>query len=79
MAQLVPQLTFPSVEETVPIPVPVLVIVSRERRLKLAVQPNGLFKVTLAAVVEPLQPPLQPVKVEPAAGRAVNVTMLPDV
>lgn len=68
-----------------PVPVPALVTVSlvicaeEEDKLKLAVQICGLFKVTVAAVVEPLQFPLQPVKVESTLGTAVNVTLLPEV
>ena len=46
--------------------------------MKVAVTEVAAFIVTLQVPV-PVQPPLQPVKVEPAAGAAVKVTTVPVV
>src|SRR5262249_57176669 len=49
----------------------------KEDGRKLAVTDVAAFTVTVHAVAVPVQPPLQPVKVEPAAGAAVKVTDVP--
>jgi len=62
---------------TVPIPLPVsLTVRAKVCRSKVAVTVVALVKVTLHEPV-PVQPPLQPVKTEPAAGAAVRVTAVP--
>jgi hypothetical protein len=64
---------------TVPLPVPALLI---ERvnvvveTLKVAVTAVAAFMVTVHVPV-PAQAPDQPAKVEPAAGEAVRVTVVP--
>ena len=50
--------------------VPLLVV-------KLAVTLVLAFIVTVVVALDPLAPPLQPVKVYPLAGLAVNVTTVP--
>jgi hypothetical protein len=64
---------------TVPPPVPVLLTVSAKLwSAKVAVTVCAPLIVTVQEPV-PVQPPLQPVKVEPAAGAAVRVTTVPVV
>src|SRR5438445_3340336 len=64
---------------TVPTPAPDLVTLSaKDDCMKVAVTEVAAFIVTLQVPV-PVQPPLQPVKVEPAAGAAVKVTTVPVV
>ncbi|PYN84297.1 MAG: hypothetical protein DMD87_28100 [Candidatus Rokuibacteriota bacterium] len=46
--------------------------------VKVAVAPRTALMVTLQVPV-PAQPPLQPVKADPAAGAAVRVTTVPEV
>src|SRR5262247_2410708 len=63
----------------VPLPAPVLLTVSAKLwTAKVAVTDCAALIVTLQVPV-PVQPPLQPVKVEPAAGVAVRVTTVPVV
>src|SRR5262245_11311357 len=63
----------------VPLPAPVLLTVSAMPcSAKVAVTDCAALIVT-AQVPVPVQPPLQPVKVEPAAGVAVRVTTVPVV
>jgi len=75
--QVVPQ-SIPAGElMTVPLPVPALVTVSaKDGKVKVAVTVCAALIVTLHVAVVPVQLPLQPVKVEPAAGAAVKVTMV---
>ena len=54
---------------TVPLPVPALVTVSADDGMKVAVTVVAPLIVTVQAPV-PVQPPLQPVNVEPVAGVA---------
>jgi hypothetical protein len=62
---------------TVPVPVPDLVTPSgKDDCTKLAVTDMAAVIVVVHVPV-PVQPPLQPVKVEPAAGVAVSVTAVP--
>jgi hypothetical protein len=64
---------------TVPPPLPDLVTVSvRGASPNVAVTEVAAFIVTVQVPV-PVQPPLQPVNVDPAAGVAVNVTVVPFV
>ena len=63
---------------TVPLPVPALLTVSAKLgRLKVAVTVVAAETVTVQAPVPVHPPPLQPVKVEPAAAVAVSVTAVP--
>jgi len=63
---------------TVPVPVPALFTVSaKDDCTKLAVTEVAAFTVTVQVPVPVHPPPLQPVKVEPAAAAAVNVTDVP--
>jgi hypothetical protein len=62
---------------TVPVPAPALVTVrAKDGKAKVAVTARAALMVTLQVPV-PVQLPLQPVKVEPAAGAAVRVTAVP--
>jgi hypothetical protein len=66
-------------EVTVPLPVPALLTVSVNVvvwRVKVAATVVGAFIVTVQGPV-PVQPPLQPVKVDPLAALAVRVTTVP--
>src|SRR3989442_12043643 len=63
---------------TVPLPVPALLTVSATvGRAKVAVTVVAALRVTVHVPVPEQPPPVQPVKVEPAAGVAVNVTAVP--
>src|SRR2546422_49852 len=63
---------------TVPLPVPVLVTLrAKDCWTKPAVTEVAAFSVTVQVPVPEQPPPLQPVKVEPAAGVAVKVTAVP--
>ena len=74
---VVPQLTPAGALVTVPMPTPALVTVSGNVcSAKDAVTAWAALIVTVQAPV-PVQAPLQPVKVEPTAGAAVNVTAVP--
>ncbi len=60
---------------TVPLPVPALLTVSEKLwSAKVAVTVCAALSVTVQVPVPVQLPPLQPVKVEPAAGAAVKVT-----
>ena len=78
--QLVPQLAIPpSSELTVPLPVPTLLTVTARLKrcgVKLAVTDCAALIVTVQMPV-PVHAPLQPPKVEPAAGVAVKVIGVP--
>jgi hypothetical protein len=66
-------------EVTVPLPVPALLTVSVNVvvwGVKVAATVVGAFIVTVQGPV-PVQPPLQPAKVDPLAGLAVRVTTVP--
>src|SRR2546425_942786 len=76
-AQVAPQVMPAGLLVTVPAPVPALETVSvKVCRVKVAATVVAAESVTVQAPV-PEQPPLQPVKVEPAAGAAVSVTAVP--
>src|SRR5206468_2488571 len=63
---------------TVPVPAPVLLTVSvKDCTAKVAVTVVAALSVTVQVPVPVQPPPLQPVKVEPAAGAAVRVTGVP--
>ena len=63
---------------TVPLLVPAMVTVSaKEACMKVAVTEVAAFIVTEHVAVPEQPPPLQPVKVDPAAGVAVKVTTVP--
>jgi hypothetical protein len=64
---------------TVPLPVPAFVTVRAKPggTSKLALTVVVLVKVTVQAPVPMQPPPLQPLKVEPGAGVAVRVTVVP--
>src|SRR5436309_14315659 len=62
----------------VPLPTPALLTVSvKDGRAKVAVTVCAAFSVTVQVAVPVQPPPLQPEKVEPAAGAAVKVTGVP--
>src|SRR2546427_6329498 len=76
-AQVAPQVMPAGLLVTVPAPVPALETVSvKVCRVKVAVTVVAAESVTVQVPV-PEQPPLQPVKIEPAAGAAVSVTAGP--
>src|SRR5205823_13880690 len=76
--QVTPQLIPAGELVTVPLPVPALLTVSAKLgRLKVAVTVVAAMTVTVQAPVPEHPPPLQPVKVEPAAAVAVSVTAVP--
>jgi hypothetical protein len=78
--QVVPQLIPAGELVTVPVPAPALVTVSaKDACMKVAVTVVAAFTVTVQEVAVPLQPPLQPLKTDPAAGAAVKVTAVPFV
>ena len=65
--------------ELVTVPVPALVTVSaKDGNAKVAVTARTALIVTVQVLV-PVQAPLQPVKIDPAAGAAVSVTTVPVV
>src|SRR5207244_3279543 len=76
--QVAPQLMPAGALVTVPLPVPAGVTV-REKRcgVKGAVTVVAAERVTVQVPLPEQPPPVQPVKVEPAAGVAVNVTAVP--
>src|SRR5207247_4071040 len=77
-AQVVPQATPVGALVTVPLPAPVLLTVSvKDCRAKVAVTVCAAFTVTMQVPVPEQPPPLQPEKVQPAAGAAVQVTEMP--
>src|SRR5439155_25284011 len=76
--QVTPQVIPAGVLVTVPIPVPALVTVrAKVGRSNVALIVVGADIVTVHEPVPEQPPPLQPVKVEPAAGVAVSVTAVP--
>src|SRR5207245_4124328 len=76
--QVTPQLIPTGALVTVPLPVPALLTVSAKLgRLKVAVTVVAAETVTTHDPVPEQPPPLQPLKVEPAAGVAVSVTAVP--
>src|SRR5436309_2671942 len=76
--QVAPQVIPAGELVTVPLPVPTLLTVSAKLgRLKVAVTVVAVETVTAQVPVPEHPPPLQPVKVEPAAGAAVSVTAVP--
>src|SRR2546427_6989810 len=76
--QVAPQLIPAGELVTVPLPVPALLTVSAKLgRLKVAVTVVAAETVTAHVPVPEQPPPLQPLKVEPAAGAAVSVTAGP--
>jgi hypothetical protein len=63
---------------TVPLPVPDLPTVSGiGSNVNVAVTERATLNETVQVVAEPVHAPLQPVKLEPAAATAVNVTEAP--
>src|SRR6267143_1378643 len=75
---VVPQATPVGALVMVPVPAPVFVTVSvKDCSAKVAVTACAALIVTLQVPVPVQPPPLQPVKVEPAAGAAVKVTEAP--
>src|SRR2546426_10882393 len=77
-AQVAPQVMPDGLLVTVPVPVPALERVSAKvGRLKVAVTVVAAETVTVQVPVPEHPPPLQPLKVEPAAGAAVSVTAVP--
>src|SRR5207249_2160633 len=62
---------------TVPLPAPLGLTVSVKVGVKVAVTVVAVLSVTVHVPVPEQPPPLQPVKVEPAAGGAVSVTTVP--
>src|SRR5207253_964531 len=76
--QVAPQVIPAGELVTVPLPVPALLTVSAKLgRLKVAVTVVAPETVTTHVPVPEHPPPLQPLKVEPAAGLAVSVTAVP--
>src|SRR5207249_11786881 len=77
-AQVVPQAMPAGALVMVPLPAPALLTVSvKDGRAKAAVTVWAALIVTVQVPVPEQPPPLQPEKVEPAAGAAVKVTELP--
>jgi len=78
--QVAPQLIPAGALVTVPVPAPDLDTVSaKDWSAKVAVTDVAAFIATVQVAVPEQPPPLQPVKVEPAAGVAVRVTAVPVV
>jgi hypothetical protein len=76
--QVAPQEMPAGALETVPVPVPAVVIASvKGCRANVAVTAWAALMVTAQVPVPVQPPPLQPVKVDPAAGVAVKVTAVP--
>src|SRR5438034_1620572 len=74
-AQVAPQVMPAGLLVTVPAPVPALETVSvKVCRVKVAVTMVAALRVTVQAPGPEQPPPLQPLKVEPAAGAAASVT-----
>jgi hypothetical protein len=63
--------------ETVPLPVPILATVSAALTVNVAVALRSALMTNVQVGEVPLQAPLQPVNVEPVAGVAVSVTVVP--
>ena len=74
---MAPQLIPAGALVTVPLPVPALLSVSAKVWVvKVAVSERAAVMLTVQVLV-PVHAPLQPLKVEPAAGVAVSVTAVP--
>ena len=74
---MAPQLIPAGALVTVPLPVPDLVTVSAKIWVvKVAVSERAAVMLTTQVLV-PVHAPVQPLKVEPAAGVAVSVTAVP--
>ena len=72
---MAPQLIPAGALVTAPLPVPALPTVSAKVwAVKVAVTERAALMVTEQEVAVPVHAPLQPLKVEPAAGVAVSVT-----
>ena len=68
----------PSLDVTVPLPVPASPTLRVKRwALKVAVTDRTAFMVTVQLGPETVSQPLQPAKVEPLAGVALRVTVVP--
>src|SRR5213076_2587955 len=77
-AQVAPQVIPPGELVTVPLPVPALLtVIAKLGRLNVAVTVVAALKVTVQVPVPEQPPPLQPVKIEPAAGVALRVITVP--
>ena len=75
--QVAPQLIPVGKLVTVPVPVPDLLTVNNlGTKLKFAVTLLAAVILTVQVLLLPVQAPDQPIKVEPEAGVAVNVTLL---
>ena len=75
---MAPQLIPAGALVTVPLPVPALLAVNAKVWVvKVAVIERAAVMVTEQEAAVPVHAPLQPLKVEPAAGVAVNVTAMP--
>jgi len=75
--QVAPQVIPAGLLVTVPVPAPAGVTVNTKVGAKVAVTVVAAEIVTVQAPVPVHPPPLQPLKVEPAAGAAVSVTAVP--
>src|SRR2546428_9355959 len=77
-AQVAPQETPAGALVTVPLPAPALLTVSvKDCGAKVAVTEVAALIVTVHVPLPVQPPPLQPLKMEPAAGAAVKVTAVP--
>ena len=78
MAEVAGQSRPPALEVTAPRPAPALVTVRVKLcALKVAVTDRAALIVTVQDVPETVSQPLHPLKVEPAAGIAVRVIVVP--
>src|SRR6266704_739182 len=75
--QVAPQVMPAGALVTAPLPVPALLTVSVKVGVKVAVTVVAAETVTTHDPLPAQPPPLQPLKVEPAAGAAVSVTAVP--
>ena len=76
--QVLGQLINPSLEVAVPLPVPARLTVRVKRwAVKVAVTDFAAVIVTVHVAPETVSHPLQAVKVDPLAGLAVRVTLMP--
>ena len=75
---MAPQLIPAGALVTVPLPVPALLTVSAKVwTVKVVVTERAALMLTEQEAAVPAHAPVQPLKVEPAAGEAVNVTTVP--